>query len=388
MDSSDDSSVDGLVARRIVRDYRTFSIVQVPGSSTLPEAQRTAVLAKLQQQQIASPLDVDALQSALRGLTPPPDDEADKETSRCLEDQARKDLEEEGCPPCYPADLEFPLQDPPDKYQGIISYWESLPGTGDVVLCAQLSDWKEFRRFQGKIRRHYLQRKAFSYFEDQVRERRRKHKVEGDVRLRPEPGKQSRLESWIEFQDYHLQRHEGIKKDIDNLKTKLDDARKELEYADAASLKRATRDAKIYQERLESAERRLGQHKILLRWIEWERILMDAGPPTSVERDHDDQDGAPKAVRKPSAPDHRNRRSKAHSVLSPAQAGVLKLEPRKRNMQRQKRKVQEAKPAITDLGAPQSSTSRIPNGRENKPRHTKQETPLRPFRPQRVSNDS
>lgn len=253
------------------------------------------------------------------------------------------------------------------------------------MLCAQLSDWKEFRRFQGKIRRHYLQQKAFSYFEDQVRERRRKHKVEGDVRLRPEPGKQSRLESWIEFQDYHLQRHEGIKKDIDNLKTKLDDARKESEYADAASLKRATRDAKIYQERLESAERRLGQHKILLRWIEWERILMDAGPPTSVERDHDDQDGAPKAVRKPSAPDHRNRRSKAHSVLSPTQAGVLKPEPRKRNMQRQKRKVHEAKPAITDLGAPQSSASRIPNGRENKPRHTKQETPLRPFRPQRVS---
>ena len=175
------------------------------------------------------------------------------------------------------------------------------------MLCAQLSDWKEFRRFQGKIRRHYLQQKAFSYFEDQVRERRRKHKVEGDVCLRPEPGKQSRLESWIEFQDYHLQRHEGIKKDIDNLKTKLDDAQKESEYADAASLKRATRDAKIYQERLESAERRLGQHKILLRWIEWERILMDAGPPTSVERDHGDQDGAPNAVRKPSVPNHRNR---------------------------------------------------------------------------------
>ena len=254
------------------------------------------------------------------------------------------------------------------------------------MLCAQLSDWKKFRKFQGKIRRYYLQQKTFSHFEDQVRERRRRHKVEGDVRLRPEPGQQSQLESWVEFQDYHLQRHEGIKKDIDNLKTKLDGARKEIEYADAAGLERAALDAKIYQGRLEYAERRLGRHEILLRWIERERILMDSGPPISVERDHDDQGGAPKAVRRASAPDRRNRRPKACSVLSPAQAGVLKPEPRKRNIRRQKkRNVQEAEPAIVDLGAPQSSISRILDGRENEPRRASEEAPLRPFRPQRVS---
>jgi len=112
---------------------------------------------------------------------------------------------------------------------------------------------------------------------------------------------------------------------------------------------------------------------------------MDAGPPTSVERDRDDQDGAPKAVRRASAPNCRNRRPKARSVLSPAQAGVLKPEPQKRNMQRQKCKVQEAEPAVMDLGTPQSSISRIPDGRENKPRHSKEEAPLHPFRPQRVS---
>ena len=70
MDPSDDSSVDGLLARRTVQDYNTFryvlahhpqsqltvltnvfsseSIVKVPDLSTLSELQRTAVLAKLQ----------------------------------------------------------------------------------------------------------------------------------------------------------------------------------------------------------------------------------------------------------------------------------------------------------------------------------------------------
>lgn len=45
----------------------------------------------------------------------------------------------------------------------------------------------------------------------------------------------------------------------------LNEARKEFENADAAGFKRAAQDAKICQERLKSAKRRLGQCKILLR---------------------------------------------------------------------------------------------------------------------------
>ena len=314
-------------------------------------------------------------------LTPPPDDEAEVERSRFLEGQARRDLEAEGCPPCYPIDLEFPLQKTPEKYQGIISYWESLPATGDVVLRAQLSDWKRFRKFQERNRRHYSQKKTLGDFEDKVRERRRRHKVEGDICLRSEPGQQSRLENWIEFQDYHLQCHEKIEESIDELKTKLDKARKESEDADAA------RDAQIYEERLESAKGRLEQHKVLLRWIEQERMVLDAEHAKSVEEDHDDQDGVPKAVRRASALDRRERQPKAHSVLGPVQAGISKLKPRKRNMQRRKGKVQGAQPTVVDLGAPRSSISRIPDGRENRLRRTtsKKERPLRPFQPQKVS---
>jgi len=66
---------------------------------------------------------------------------------------------------------------------------------------------------------------------------------------------------------------------------------------------------------------------------------MDAGHATFVEGDHVNQDGAPKAVQRASALGRRQRRSKARSVLGTAQAGILKPEPRKRNMQRSKRKV-------------------------------------------------
>jgi hypothetical protein len=40
-----------------------------------------------------------------RDLTPPIDSEEELEEARVLEFQARKELEDDGCPPCYPPDL-------------------------------------------------------------------------------------------------------------------------------------------------------------------------------------------------------------------------------------------------------------------------------------------
>ena len=82
-------------------------------------------------------------------MTPPVDEEEEDEESRLLEVQSRKELENEGCPPCYPPDLDIPLRNIPEKYRAITSYWKSFPGTGDVVLRAQLSDWQNFARFKG-----------------------------------------------------------------------------------------------------------------------------------------------------------------------------------------------------------------------------------------------
>lgn len=101
-------------------------------------------------------------------MTPPLDEEEENEESRVLEAQARKELENEGCPPCYPPDLDIPLRNPPEKYQAIIWYWQSFPGTDDVVLCAQLSDWRKFRTSQGRDRARY-RNQPFSNFVDEVR---------------------------------------------------------------------------------------------------------------------------------------------------------------------------------------------------------------------------
>ncbi|KAF2453501.1 hypothetical protein BDY21DRAFT_367029 [Lineolata rhizophorae] len=245
-----------------------------------------------------------------RDLTPPLDPEADEEESRSIEDQARKDLEREGCPPCYPTNLEFPLRDIPEKYQGVISYWKSFPGTDDVVLRAQLSDWERFRQ-------------------------------------------QSRLENWVEFQNYHIHIHERLEKEIDDLKRELNVSRKE------------------------------GRHKNLLRWIEWERMTMDAVRPPSVEGEHDDQDGALITAQESSGFDRQMRRPKARGVLG--QIRVSKTEPQKGSKQGRKRKTPKAAPAIQDAGPPQSSVSLNPDSLESKPRSTNKETGLRQMRPQRVS---
>ena len=252
-----------------------------------------------------------------------------------------------------------------------------------MVLRAQLSDWEQFRRSQKNTRQQY-RHKPFSDFEEKVRERRRRHQLGGNVRLQSDLGQQSRLENWTEFQNYHLQNHERLEKKRDDRKEALDIARKKAEGADAAGVECAA-EGLDFQYMLETAERKLGYHKNLLRWIEQERMVMDAVQPPSVEGDYNNQDGGLKAIRMPSKFDLRKRRLKAHEVLGKAR--VSKSEPQKRNMQRQKRKAPEAQPAVKDSGPPQSSVSRNPDSRGGKPRSTKKKTALSQMRPQRVSKD-
>lgn len=50
---------------------------------------------------------------SLSEKTPPLDREEENEESRLLEVQSCKELENEGCPPCYPPDLDISLQNIP-----------------------------------------------------------------------------------------------------------------------------------------------------------------------------------------------------------------------------------------------------------------------------------
>ncbi|KAK4990624.1 hypothetical protein LTR66_006748 [Elasticomyces elasticus] len=332
IDSSASSSIDDLAARTTVKDYGN-----------------------------------------IRCMTPPLDEEEENEESRLLEVQARRELEKDGCPPCYPPYLETPLRNPPQEYQTIIKYWQSFPGTGDVVLCAQLSNWRKFRASQ------------LIEFMDEVRERRRRHKVDSNICLLLDPEQQSWLENWMEFQNYHLKRLERFEKKRDKLEKDLDKARDKAENTNTGGSDRAAKDAEAVRQVLENAVRDLERHNILLQWIEQEWRAMDAGYPTPVQRDNDDQGAAAKAVRRTSARYRQKRRPEASMVLGKVR--VSKAKPKKWTTKFQKSKAPELEHAIPDSDAiPQSSIPQASKRRDTKPRRTqKEETQLRQILPQRVS---
>ncbi|KAL9117190.1 MAG: hypothetical protein Q9187_006277 [Circinaria calcarea] len=426
MSSSGISFIDDLVARRTDEDYgkiryvacsrlplsiyaNTYPLerfVSIPGFEALPEMQQTAVLAKLdqlQRLQDAPSVNANALHARLELIssvsipdtslsrsppstaptTPPPDLEADKEEHRLLEEQARKDLEEDGCPPCYPADPAFLMEDPSAQYKEIILYWESLPMTAGAVLCAQLKDRKVFRRFQERNRRYYLQRKTFTEFENKVCERRRKHQFEGNVHLHPDPTQQAQLETWIEFQDYHLQIHEGLEKEVQIERENLETARTKLENADSSETEHA---AFCYEVRLASARSKLKLHgEILLQWIEQQRIVMVTALSTSGDATGNCNDQVD-PIRKAPASHRQKKKPKAHSVLNPVQSGISKHAPRKRSPRRQKPEIpREADNMPAYSGVSQINILRTTNLRESKSRGTKENAHFLPFGPQKVT---
>ena len=292
-------------------------------------------------------------------LTPPPSDEVD----RTPEDEARENLEYEGCPPCYPPDLEFPLRNPPQEYRGIILYWDSLSGTQGFVLCAQSLDWEQFRRNQATSRRRF-QGRSFSDFEDAIRRRRRNYDVQGDVHLQPDPKQQNRLQNWVEFQDYHFREHEKIDREIADLRKRLEDQ---------------PQHASVYQGRLDYAERRQKRHDILLRWNEQQRTAMDARHPPLIGGD--DHGIVLKAARRPYDPGRRKRQARTRAVIG--EAGMSRLK-RQHGGRRTQRIAPDAAPVIEHLSPLETDIPSSHEGRQKNPRGAK-EAALRQIHPQRVS---
>ena len=138
------------------------------------------------------------------------------------------------------------------------------------MLCAQLSDWKDFRAYQEEARQHYVQRKVFGAYEARIRERRQTHGLGGDVELELEGSRQSPWQTWIEFQDYHLQRYERSS----NERSKIQET---------ASLARGgqKQDDDAYLQRLESIDWQLRRHESFLRWTEEQRYIMYTKRPVT-----------------------------------------------------------------------------------------------------------
>lgn len=274
---------------------RLYSVVTIPGGETLSESESAAVLKKfrykigpsradfliiltsrvLRQQQGAAPVNHELVSRLLyvsvsvcsqfhfllrvlnnrdRDMTPPVDEQEAIEEGRKLESEARVELENEGCPPCYPLNVEPLLERPPQQFRAIISYWNHPGNKGDLPLRAQLKDWKEFRIHQQRLRRLYEKRNINTYIE-RLRERRRTHNLPDQVDIRQNLAQQSRLGNWTEYQDYHLIR-------LDRLNQKREDCARDLEAGRA------------YQSNLDYYDRNLEIHKYLRKWIEQQRRVM------------------------------------------------------------------------------------------------------------------
>lgn len=295
-----------------------------------------------------------------REMTPPVDAQKAAKKSRSMEDDARAALEKDGCLPCYPLDLEFPLKDVPEIYRGIISYWLSLPQTGDVVLCAQLLDWEEFRNSQTEVRR----RIDFDDFAKQVRDRCRRHKLNDDVCLHPDPRQQTPLENWVEFQDYHLRVHEKLEK------------RRNHQKGLAENPKHANEAAGL-QQVLEAAEEQVGKHRILLQWISQEHLRMLAMHPqpnrSPVEEHRNDMHGALEArLRR-----HCRNRPQSNAVLGGATVSKFKARGHQKAT-----KSGRITTEINDSGLLQKFSSPKSGKRESKP-HDFRESPFRRLHPRR-----
>lgn len=303
-----------------------------------------------------------------------------------MDEQARKALQDDGCPPCYPTGLCPPLLNIPDQYKPIISFWNSLLSTGLVVLRAQLSDWEEFRSFQKRIRQYYARNlKPFTEFKDKVRERRQRHKLEGHVcqHLQLDVGQQNALGNWIEFQNYHLQICEGYEEIIEDDREKLAAAQKRLKDRGISWLE-GLEEVEFYEKSLYAAECKPRQHKLLLRWIEQQRKVIASEQATSIHDTKGHEDGR-RTMRTHSALGHRKSERKAGSVLSPVQTGVSK-KTGKRSLQTQKRNVpQAAKYEKADGRVASRSNERISDHRTHKQKRGGESMSLHPLRPQRVS---
>ncbi|KAK2744242.1 hypothetical protein FQN57_004327 [Myotisia sp. PD_48] len=180
------------------------------------------------------------------------------------EAEARKELEDDGCPPCYPADVEISPRDinsPPNgEFPGvyqkglwdvsppspIVRYW-SAKGNGSI-LENQLRHWKCFRAYQQKTREYFTRHPhKFNQLVENTRPFRETRQTYGYIPLLLLDVKQhSKLQNWVEYQTYTLAQFDALKR-----------KRKD---------KWITGDA-----------RKPRRRHVLLQWIEAQRLLLVSG---------------------------------------------------------------------------------------------------------------
>lgn len=287
------------------------------------------------------------------------------------------------------------MQTVPEEYEAL-PYYLSLDDAGLVPLRVQLSDWEDFRDYQKRVRRFYLQRKTLGDFEEQVRDRRRRHNLEEHVSLCPEVENQTRSQNMIEFQNYHLDRYERLKDVITTDRSALVAARKALE-TDASEDTEA--EVEDLQWKVEDGESKVQRYEKLLRWIEQQRITISI-EQASPSHDNGSSD-QPTSTPTPTSPGRRKKKEKPCTPLRPVRSAVSKKPTAKRWSLRSTRRdaPQAVETASTDKNVPRRQqmlesqveaaspvkTSTLLRPSRKGAKTAKEVTPLRPLHPQKVT---
>lgn len=197
---------------------------------------------------------------------------------------------------------------------------------------------------------------------------------------------------WIEFQNYHVEIHEGLENDLKDAREKLVVAQKEMETG--ASGPAVAEDVEIFNNRVRYYEGQLRNHQTLLLWVEEQRVALVAKPALTDDalETQDDRKQTRKDEstidRRQLAPAQRKRAPKPRSPLSPIRAAVSKKSAvkRKRLKPANRAAPQPAENlAVHDESNLPRRSERISHLRSNNSQRDKGSTPLRPFRPQKVT---
>lgn len=127
----------------------------------------------------------------------------------------------------------------------------------------QRQDWANFLDFQKKNRKNCSQPQALKDLEDKIRECRQRHSLSSAVHIRADPGEQTRLETWVEYEYYHLQQIEALENRVALLKNK--------------ARERPGSEIGKGQDRLAAVDRLLQQRQMGVPWMEWQRAVLETG---------------------------------------------------------------------------------------------------------------
>ncbi|KAK8239345.1 hypothetical protein IWZ00DRAFT_71739 [Phyllosticta capitalensis] len=155
-----------------------------------------------------------------------PDSEFAHQQDLTWEDMAREELKRCGCPPCCPSSFEYPYESPLGELEGLLGWWKArsiyYARGPNWVLRSQLEDWRRFCRWRDLVRPQPCTRLSMRRYMNDLQERRNDR-----VELELDVSNQTRLQTWIEFQDFHHQMHAfiqetGPKHELERHKALLD----------------------------------------------------------------------------------------------------------------------------------------------------------------------